>query len=34
MTAKTNPQCFDNDKYLAEQTTAILNRVGRFDNKL
>jgi uncharacterized protein (UPF0371 family) len=27
-------QCFDNDKYLAEQTKAILERVGRFDNKL
>lgn len=27
-------RCFDNDKYLAEQTTAILDRVGRFGNKL
>ncbi len=26
--------CFDNDKYLAEQTKAILERVDRFDNKL
>lgn len=26
--------CFDNEKYLAEQTKAILERVGRFDNKL
>ena len=25
---------FDNEKYLAEQTTAILDRVNRFDNKL
>ncbi len=25
---------FDNEKYLAEQTTAILDRVTRFDNKL
>lgn len=25
---------FDNEKYLAEQTTAILERVARFDNKL
>jgi uncharacterized protein (UPF0371 family) len=25
---------FDNEKYLAEQTAAILERVGRFDNKL
>jgi uncharacterized protein (UPF0371 family) len=25
---------FDNEKYLAEQTTAILERVTRFDNKL
>jgi uncharacterized protein (UPF0371 family) len=27
-------RCFDNDKYLTEQTKAILSRVGRFDNKL
>jgi len=27
-------RCFDNEKYLAEQTKAILERVGRFDNKL
>src|SRR4030042_3290325 len=26
--------CFDNEKYLAEQTAAILDRVNRFDNKL
>ncbi len=25
---------FDNEKYLAEQTAAILDRVNRFDNKL
>ncbi|MDO9351902.1 MAG: DUF1846 family protein, partial [Deltaproteobacteria bacterium] len=25
---------FDNEKYLAEQTEAILERVTRFDNKL
>ena len=25
---------FDNEKYLAEQTTAIIDRVNRFDNKL
>ena len=25
---------FDNEKYLAEQSTAILERIGRFDNKL
>ena len=28
------PIGFDNGKYLAEQTAAILERVGRFDNKL
>ncbi|HUT78165.1 MAG TPA: DUF1846 domain-containing protein, partial [Polyangia bacterium] len=27
-------RAFDNEKYLAEQTEAILERVGRFDNKL
>ena len=27
-------QCFDNERYLAEQTKAILERVVRFDNKL
>jgi len=25
---------FDNEKYLTEQTTAILDRVKKFDNKL
>ena len=25
---------FDNDRYLAEQTEAIIERIGRFDNKL
>lgn len=34
MTGKTNSPCFDNEKYLTEQTAAILDRVGRFDNKL
>ena len=28
------PCAFDNEKYLAEQTTSILERVDRFDNKL
>jgi len=28
------PVGFDNDRYLEEQTAAILERVGRFDNKL
>ena len=31
MTKKTG---FDNEKYLEEQTEAILERVNRFDNKL
>jgi uncharacterized protein (UPF0371 family) len=26
--------CFDNEKYLAQQSDAILERVNRFDNKL
>jgi uncharacterized protein (UPF0371 family) len=34
MNKANHPPCFDNEKYLAEQTTAILERVGRFDNKL
>src|SRR4030043_1192399 len=29
-----SPIGFDNEKYLAEETTAILQRVARFDNKL
>ena len=29
-----NSVAFDNEKYLEEQTKAILERVGRFDNKL
>jgi uncharacterized protein (UPF0371 family) len=32
--AGTNQLCFDNEKYLTEQTKAILERVARFDNKL
>jgi uncharacterized protein (UPF0371 family) len=32
--AGSQRKCFDNEKYLAEQTAAILERVGRFDNKL
>jgi uncharacterized protein (UPF0371 family) len=32
--ASTRPTGFDNAKYLAEQTAAILERVKRFDNKL
>ncbi len=28
------PTGFDNEKYLAEQTIAITERVSRFDNKL
>lgn len=31
---KIKMRCFDNEKYLAEQSTAILERVKRFDNKL
>jgi uncharacterized protein (UPF0371 family) len=31
---KNNGHSFDNEKYLAEQTAAILERVRRFDNKL
>jgi uncharacterized protein (UPF0371 family) len=31
---KTDGVAFDNEKYLAEQTDAILKRVDRFDNKL
>lgn len=31
---KTNGVAFDNEKYLEEQTEAILERIGRFDNKL
>ena len=34
MTENTQSPCFDNEKYLAEQTKAILERVGKFDNKL
>lgn len=30
----TDQRAFDNDRYLAEQTAAILDRVARFDNKL
>ncbi|MCP4195730.1 MAG: DUF1846 domain-containing protein [Proteobacteria bacterium] len=33
-TAKFPNTAFDNEKYLAEQTTAITDRIGRFDNKL
>jgi len=32
--ARESTRAFDNEKYLAEQTEAILERVGRFDNKL
>jgi uncharacterized protein (UPF0371 family) len=31
---KTNGVAFDNEKYLEEQTGAILERIARFDNKL
>ena len=31
---KTDGVAFDNEKYLEEQTEAILERIGRFDNKL
>ena len=31
---KTTKIGFDNDKYLKEQTAAIIDRVGKFDNKL
>ena len=31
---KINGVAFDNKKYLEEQTEAILERIGRFDNKL
>jgi len=34
MMSKTKETGFDNDKYLAEQTTAILKRVEQSDNKL
>jgi len=29
-----NSKCFDNNKYLEEQTKEILERVKKFDNKL
>jgi uncharacterized protein (UPF0371 family) len=29
-----NEHSFDNEKYISEQTAAILERVKRFDNKL
>ncbi|MCX7886729.1 MAG: DUF1846 domain-containing protein, partial [Verrucomicrobiae bacterium] len=32
--SKTCNACFDNEKYLAEQSTAILERARRFNNKL
>ena len=31
---KTNSVAFDNEKYLEDQTRAILERIERFDNKL
>ena len=34
MPVMQRPTAFDNDKYLAEQSQAILERVERFDNKL
>ena len=33
-TAKSPETAFDNEKYLAEQTAAITDRISRFDNKL
>ena len=33
-TARSPKTAFDNEKYLAEQTAAITDRIGRFDNKL